>query len=70
MTTDFNRLEKLRIPSDVTDEQIYEMFNLVNRYVYASVHPHKKFRAIAKERSDELILWYLAQNFQNQVNEG
>ena len=66
MVTDFTCLKKLRIPSDVTDDQIYELFDLAGRLSLACISTNCRKKSIQRKQ-DALVTWFLLQNFHQQI---
>lgn len=64
--TDLEGLQNLKIPTDLTKEQIHEMFCLVHKLTYACSATSCRKKSIPK-RLDDLTGWFMAQNFQHQI---
>ena len=62
--TDFHELKNIKIPSDLTSEQIYEMFQVVSKVAW-KYHKRSPFHQIA-ESVDQLVEWYMKQDFEKQ----
>ena len=65
--TNFDKLEKLKIPSDLTGEQIFQLYTLTSNLSY--VKARKKPDYVIEKRSDELTAWFMSQNFHLQVKD-
>lgn len=63
--TDLEGLENLRIPSDLTKEQVYEMFRRVHILVWHCQRRYSHMRIA--EDLEALKEWFMKQNFQDQI---
>ncbi len=65
--TDLEGLADLKIPRDLTKEQIFELFTLAGKLTYV-VNKHKSKETIQKHQ-DKLTAWFMYQNFHHQVKD-
>lgn len=65
--TDLEGLEDLKIPRDLTKEQIFELFTLAGNLTYV-VREHRS-KEIIQKRQDELTAWFMYQNFHHQIKD-
>ncbi len=65
--TELDKLQELRVPSDLTKEQIFELFRLTQSLCYAQIATNTRRKSVEK-RMNDLTGWFMSQNFQNQIS--
>ena len=65
--TDLEGLENLKIPTDLTEEQIFELYTLAGNLTY--VVYKKRSQDVIQKHQDKLTAWFMYQNFHHQIKQ-